>query len=397
MIVNLRFFRFFSIFIIILCFLCGPGVAASAPDEGKAKTEDLHQHVWGIPTEQDLRNDLVQWFDAISLDPMLHAQALALWPMEEITGNPGTGNSDEKKPKAALPPTLSLVPSPELLVDKTLQTLSSVSDSVAAFLKECDVLEWNELPFGQKLQLPQLPEQFRTQDSSVNRPAPPRLSGVLRMYLVERLIRTHYYDEALELLQEMVPENTIDPIAVLFYRGVAYNKLLSKKEGLSTMKQLRESFAGTQNYSRRFFEVAKLIEHELKNQEQDEQKPQNIAKRMEDIQRRLGQGNTDEKVQEVEKGVLDSLDQLIEKLENQQKQCKPGGQGAQSNNPGDTERILRQKGPGNVAEKNIGDQNGWGELPHKEREAALMQIEKEFPAHYRDVIEQYFRQMAEGK
>jgi hypothetical protein len=52
------------------------------------------------------------------------------------------------------------------------------------------------------------------------------------------------------------------------------------------------------------------------------------------------------------------------------------------------------KGEGNVANKPIGDGSGWGDLPPRERDEALQQIGKEFPAHYRDMIEQYFRKLA---
>ena len=47
------------------------------------------------------------------------------------------------------------------------------------------------------------------------------------------------------------------------------------------------------------------------------------------------------------------------------------------------------KGPGEVTKKNIGSGSGWGDLPPKEREEAMQQIGRDFPAHYRDVIEQY--------
>jgi hypothetical protein len=33
-------------------------------------------------------------------------------------------------------------------------------------------------------------------------------------------------------------------------------------------------------------------------------------------------------------------------------------------------------------------------LPAKEREEAMQQIGKDFPSHYREVIEQYFRKLA---
>ena len=44
--------------------------------------------------------------------------------------------------------------------------------------------------------------------------------------------------------------------------------------------------------------------------------------------------------------------------------------------------------------KPIGEESGWGNLASKDRQEALQQIGKDFPAHYRDVIEQYFRKLA---
>ena len=55
---------------------------------------------------------------------------------------------------------------------------------------------------------------------------------------------------------------------------------------------------------------------------------------------------------------------------------------------------LGGSGPGNVDPKSIGNASGWGNLPPKEREKALQQISKGLPAHYREVIEEYFRKLA---
>ncbi len=52
------------------------------------------------------------------------------------------------------------------------------------------------------------------------------------------------------------------------------------------------------------------------------------------------------------------------------------------------------KGPGKVDPKSIGTKAGWGNLPPKERQEALQQIGKDLPAHYREVIEEYFRKLA---
>ena len=52
------------------------------------------------------------------------------------------------------------------------------------------------------------------------------------------------------------------------------------------------------------------------------------------------------------------------------------------------------KGPGEVTRRELGDGEGWGDLPPHKREEALQQITREFPAHYREVIEQYFKRLA---
>ncbi len=121
---------------------------------------------------------------------------------------------------------------------------------------------------------------------------------------------------------------------------------------------------------------------------------------MEDIRRRLDLGRAGPKVRGVEDGVIASLDKLIDKLEEQQQAAaaaaaaaakKSGRGGAMPNAPLPDSRPMELKGPGEVAKRDIGDGSGWGNLPPRERDEALQQIGKDFPAHYRDVIEQYFR------
>jgi hypothetical protein len=52
------------------------------------------------------------------------------------------------------------------------------------------------------------------------------------------------------------------------------------------------------------------------------------------------------------------------------------------------------KGAGKVEPREIGRGSGWGNLPEKDREKALQDIGREFPSHYREIIEEYFRQLA---
>ena len=73
------------------------------------------------------------------------------------------------------------------------------------------------------------------------------------------------------------------------------------------------------------------------------------------------------------------------------------GQGQGSLNPSSPAQDsnpLGGSGPGNVDRRNHGEADDWGALPPKERQKALQQISKELPAHYREVIEEYFRKLA---
>jgi hypothetical protein len=121
-----------------------------------------------------------------------------------------------------------------------------------------------------------------------------------------------------------------------------------------------------------------------------------IARRMEDIRRRLAQGRSGERVQTIENGVIESLDKMIKKAEDQaqQSQSQSAGGSQQGGTPMEDSKIAELKAPGKVEPRRIGNGSGWGNLPEKDREKALQDIGREFPSHYREVIEEYFRRLA---
>jgi hypothetical protein len=99
-------------------------------------------------------------------------------------------------------------------------------------------------------------------------------------------------------------------------------------------------------------------------------------------------------VRKKEDEIIAMLDKLIEDLEKQCQQCQGTGGGAgPGKTPPNTPPSGGQKGPGDVNQRTA--QTGdWGRLPAKERQEALQQLGKDFPAHYRAAIEQYFRRIA---
>ncbi len=223
-----------------------------------------------------------------------------------------------------------------------------------------------------------------------DRRLPPLLTNNLRLLLARWLVEQTLYDEALDQLSGLKPVDVVAPASLLFYQSVVYHALLNKEAGLKSIDALLQ---GAEAAPRRYVALAQLMQDDLKNLEEDTL--DHIARRMDDIHRRLDLGRAGPKVRKVERGVIESLDKLIKKMEEeQQEQEQNSANSNRSMRPADASRPMGGKGGGEVTKKDIGSKSGWGDMPPKEREAAMQQIGRDFPAHYRDAIEQYFRRLA---
>ncbi len=301
----------------------------------------------------------------------------------------------------------------EPLRKNVVKIMREHSRPVAEYVDACEALVWQDRPFGQPFTLPKIPlhvlvEPVLETDAKTGTGAcdSAYLRAALIHLLAERLVQARFYDEALPLLETMTPENSVDPAGVLLLRAIVYQHLSCPEKGLEAIQAFWKTVENDASTARRRTELAKLLEFEFqqqceeqKNAEQRNSAPsaQHIGRKMNDVRRRLGQGRTDEGTQEAENDVLKSLDQLIEEIEAQAKkqgETSASDQGQQGNQPAEDSRVLKQKGPGNVDRRDFDMDSDWGALPPKEREAALLKMEKEFPPHYRDIIEQYFREMA---
>ncbi|MDR0329030.1 MAG: hypothetical protein LBI05_12125 [Planctomycetaceae bacterium] len=272
--------------------------------------------------------------------------------------------------------------------EEVIGILRRSSEPLQNYLDQCDRLAWQELPFAQPIALPKIPLNIHVSEGRTN-----YLWGALRFYLAQRLVQARLFDEAKKVLDDLLPENCLDPVEALILKAVVFHHFSAKEEGLAALKEFR-AVAAQEPVSRRAAELAKLLQFDWERQSKEEE-TQKIANQMNNVRRRLGQGRTDDDTQDAEKDVLQSLDKLIEQLEQQrQRQRQQGNAGQQSNNPAEESGRFSQKGPGNVDRREFSPGDNWGDLPPKDREKALLKIEKEFPAHYRDIIEQYFREMA---
>jgi hypothetical protein len=218
------------------------------------------------------------------------------------------------------------------------------------------------------------------------------LDDNLRLWYGRWLVQESLYDEAQEQLAGLQPEGVADPATLLFCQAVVNHRLLNQAPGLEAIGRLLEN---ADQGPRRYAAIARLMEGELKDLREDSL--DHIARRMQDIERRLDLGRAGPKVRDVEDGVVKSLDKLIKEMEDQQQQQQSGAAGGnsiQSARPASDSFPMGGKGRGDVTKRDVGNGTGWGDLPPRQREEAMQQIGRQFPSHYRDVIEQYFRKLA---
>lgn len=313
---------------------------------------------WQAPPLAEVRAELFTWLDQRQPDEATRAAVQALWPTVE-TGLAG----------------------PELL--------ARLSRSFA--LVDANARQLVELCSKPKSE-PTVTAPAWLRDAAT----PPLMAHNLRLLYGRWLVHESLYDEAREQLAGLTPEQVVDPASLLFYQGVVAHRLLDAPAGMKAIDRLLE---GTAQSPKRYAAVARLMREDLKDLKPDSL--DHIARRMEDVRRRLSLGRAGQKVRQVEDEVITSLDKMIREAEEEQQkrqqQASGGGGGSQSPTPATESRIAEGKGSGQVTKKELGDEGGWGNLPPKEREEALQQIGRDFPAHYRDVIEQYFRRLASEK
>jgi len=222
----------------------------------------------------------------------------------------------------------------------------------------------------------------------------PFFTNNVRYFYARYLTVLTMYDEAADLFAEIEPAAVVDPAACLFYRAVCEHSLLQKEAGLATIETL---LTNTEGVPVRYATVAELMKHDL--QSLREKSLGEVARQMRDVERRLALGRAGTDVQRVEERIITTLDEIIEKLEQQQGGGGGGGsgqpQGNQSSNPADDSYVGGATAPGEVDRRDLGRKSGWGDLPDKAQAAAKNMINRQFPFHYRQAVEEYLKRIAQ--
>jgi len=138
------------------------------------------------------------------------------------------------------------------------------------------------------------------------------LRANLGLYFGRQLAAKKAYEETLDAIRLIRPEQVVDPASYYFFRAVAENKLRLRDEGLSSINRLVNS---VQDVPERYTVVANLMKAEMEQWEKDDLG--DIARRMHEIEDRLEIARGGPKTQQKQKEVLALLDKKIKELEDQ--------------------------------------------------------------------------------
>jgi len=238
---------------------------------GSARAID---EVYASPTLDDVRSDILGWVAGQGLkDQAVLQQVGKIW---------ATKKDDSLSAQA--------------LFDKVVETFSLVDAETKSFVESCDLVNPSLLAPEPKPLAREKSEEF--------------FQANLRLFYARYLTQRKMYDEALEQFSLIKPAKVIDPATCLYHKAVCEHQMLLKDEGLKTIQTLLKS---TQDVPVRYSTLATLMQHELKGLE--EKSLSEVAHMMKDVERRLDLGRAGQRVQRQEAKVLATLDEIIEKLE----------------------------------------------------------------------------------
>lgn len=232
--------------------------------------------------------------------------------------------------------------------------------------------------------------------------------------VARHLSNRRVHEEALAILNLVNPEQTVEPAVYLFHRAVCEHALLKKDEANRTIVRLMQDVGDSPE---RFKVVAALMMLDMETWRKD---LGNVARLMDNSERRLDVGRGGPQTQKIQKEVIARLDELIKEKENKAKKssgggggggggdpnggsCPDGGSspgnsgGANPKSPMQDSVIATNGGPGNVdiaRLQKLAEQ--WGKMPQAERAKAMAEMQdlvNGLSPEHRQAMQRYFERI----
>jgi len=138
----------------------------------------------------------------------------------------------------------------------------------------------------------------------------------LALAYAKALSNRRIYEEALDTLEGVKPEQVVDPATLLFHKAVAEHSLMKAREASNTIVRLLDDVSDAPE---RYKMVAALMVFDMMTWKDKDLGA--IARKMDNIERRLDLSRGGPKTQKLQKEVVARLDELIKEKENQGKGC----------------------------------------------------------------------------
>jgi len=162
-----------------------------------------------------------------------------------------------------------------------------------------------------------VPAPVKVPDILKDKNASPFYRANLGLAYARALSNRRVHEETLDVLKTIRPEQVVDPAAYLFHRSVAEHALLSKSDATQSIVRLLDDCISSPE---RYKTVSALMLLDM--QTWKDKDLGSIARKMENIERRLDLARGGPQTQKQQKEVVARLDELIKELENK---AKKGG------------------------------------------------------------------------
>jgi hypothetical protein len=136
----------------------------------------------------------------------------------------------------------------------------------------------------------------------------------LGLAYAKALSNRRVYEEALDALKSVKAEQVVDPSTYLFHRAVAEHALLLKNDANRSIVRLLDDAV---DVPERYKMVSVLMAFDM--QQWRDKDLGEIARKMDNIERRLELARGGPQTQKIQKEVVARLDEIIKQLENQAK------------------------------------------------------------------------------
>lgn len=221
-----------------------------------------------------------------------------------------------------------------------------------------------------------------------------------------KVVESPAFEEALEALNAVSPEQVVDPASYYFFKAVAEHGTMKRDAAVASIVRLQDVINAPHRYS----QVSLLMIEDMFQWSPDPKDLANIGRLMDNSGRRLDLTRPGEKTQDIQKKIVFRLDEVIKEQENKQKQqqqanggaCPNGGKPGNQPGPGSLTPnqnapdsfIMGGAGKGEAIEAKLrAYREKWGLLPPEKRAQIIEEMQREVPAQYKPMIDSYFKSL----